>query len=309
MRSNKPIKILLISSYFYPHVGGSQRYMEELYVHLRSIHPEVKVDVLCYNTDNTPEKEEYRGLHILRIPCLEIIRGRFAVPQPFALLKILRKLSYNKYDFVHTHLRFFDQTWWSWIYAKSIGARSIFTEHVASHPVHQFKIIEFVAWLVDKTIAPISINHYDIITTTNISAKQFLLNLGIKKSIHIVYGGVDTKYFSPKNTSSKIIPKVSQQLSQDAIVISYIGRMIWTKGVTYLYESIKKLLPELNKHIYFVLAGDGELYEGLKKSIISDNFTKKVFLTGNLNPLEVRDLLRVTDIFVYPSHHSEGLPN
>ena len=61
--------------------------------------------------------------------------------------------------------------------------------------------------------------------------------------------------------------------------------------------------------VIFVIAGDGELYPDLTKRVATDHLNKKVILTGNLTPQEVRDLLRITDVFVYPSHHNEGFPN
>lgn len=309
MPLNKPIKILLISSYFHPHVGGSQRYMEELYFHLCRRHPEISVDVLAYNTDKAPKEESYRGFTIYRIPCWEIIRGRFALPNPFVLYSILQKLASNKYDYVHTHLRFFDQTWWGWIYAKSIGAKCIFTEHVAITPVHQSKLIELIVKIVDVILAPFAIKKYDIVTATNTPAKKLLEKMGVTKPVQLVYGGVDTEFFTPQKSIKKVIPRANKVFPRNSVVITYIGRLIWTKGVTYLYEAIKKLNPQLSTNIYFVIAGDGELFPMLSSQIQEDNLQDRVYLTGNLNPQEVRELLRITDIFVYPSHHNEGFPN
>lgn len=305
---NKQLRILLISSYFHPHVGGSQRYMEEIYTHLRAAHPETLVDVLCYNTDGAMESEIYRGMNIYRIPCMEIIRGRFAFPNPLALMRMLNKLAKNKYDYVHTHLRFFDQTWWAWLYARIIGVRSIFTEHVASTPTHQSILIRGITKFVDLW-AGIFVNQYDLVTSTNTPAKELLLKLRVRKQVRIFYGGVDTKYFSPKKTARKVIPKLNKILPANALVVTYVGRLIWTKGITYLMEAIGQLLQIVNKNVYFVLAGEGELFKKLKVKALTGRLKGRVFLTGNLKPDEVRNLLRITDIFVYPTHHNEGFPN
>lgn len=306
---HKQMRILHITSFFHPHIGGSQRYMEELFSRLIKKYPNISVDVLCYNTDSSPEIEHYRGLTIYRIPCWQILPTRFNIPSPFSLLFALWKLRGNKYSNVHTHLRFFDTTWWAWIYAKIIHATSIFTEHVASHPVHQHKFVEWIAIIVDQTLAKICIPQYNIITVTNKRAQTFLQKtLHITKNINLLYGGVDTQYFSPNKTSLQI-PGTNKHISKDTTVIAFAGRFIWTKGVTYLYEAIKEMKDTLPKNIIFVLAGGGELEDRIKNSIKRDSLSDKIIMTGSLTTEQIRDLLRLTDIFIHPSHHNEGFPN
>ena len=305
-------KILLIMPYFYPHKGGSQKYAEELYTHLLQGNPcEFQVDVLCYNTDQAPSKEKYRGMRIYRIPCWQIISGRFTLPKPWYLIKALYSFSKNHYDFINTHLTFFDPTWWGWIYAKLIGARSIFTEHVASFPVHQNKLVQSISKLACKTIGRFSLAFYDLITVTNKQAGKFLENeIGVKNEINLIYGGVDTNFFSPRTGKKKrIIPVIRKEFKKNDVLITYVGRLIWTKGVEQLYHAIKLIEALLPSNVYFILAGGGELENKLRKSIGQDELSERVFLTGPIEYNQVRDLLKASDIFINPSHHNEGFPN
>lgn len=303
-------KILLVMPYFYPHKGGSQRYAEELYAHLIEQYPNhFSVDVLCYNTNNVLKKEVYRGMKIYRVDCWQLIPGRFALPKPWNLIKNLNMLSKEQYDFVNSHLVFFDPTWWVWLYAKIIGAKSIFTEHIATHPVHQNKIVQLLAKLVNKTIGRFSLDFYDTITATNKAAKYFLRDeLGVKKNISLIYGGTNINFFSPLKIK-RDLPAVNKKLKANDILIVYVGRLIWTKGLTYLYQAIKELIPWLQLNVYFVMAGGGELEEELKQQIKKDKLSRRIFLTGPLSYEEVRNLLRMSDIFINPSHHNEGFPN
>lgn len=304
-------KVLLVLPFFYPHRGGSQKYAEELYATLIKRHSNVEVDVLCYNTDHVTDHEEYRGMKIYRVPCWNIILARFALAHPIALINKLKQLSSRKYDFVNTHIRFFDPTWWLWIYAKQIKAKSIFTGHVATHPTHQSKIVAFVAKLVDLTLAKWALQHYDFLTFTNKSAiKFFNERLGTSnKKTYLIYGGVDTKLFTPSSrTSTRVIPKVKLPIEPDTTVVTFLGRLIWTKGVTYLYEAAKIILQE-HPNVVFVLGGPGELEEDMKKQVQQDQLQDKVILTGNLSYAEVQELYGISDIFINPSHHNEGFPN
>jgi glycosyltransferase involved in cell wall biosynthesis len=309
-QNGSPINILVISPFFYPHIGGSQRYIEELYTHMLEKHPNIHVTVLAYNTDNAPAEEWYRGMTIIRIPCISILPGQFALPNPISIISHLARLSQKRFDYVHTHIRFFDSTWWVWLYANIIGAKSIFTEHVATHPVHPNIWITRIATGIDLTLARWAINKYDLVTTTNTPAKKFLeQTLGTRKTIHISYGGVDTGFFSPKQNGIKYIPGMKKPLPYDVIVISYIGRLIWSKGLTYLCSAIQSLDTILPNNVIFVLGGEGKLQYWLEKNMKKYHMKKRIMYVGPLSSIGVRNLLKNTDIFIHPSHHNEGFPN
>ena len=301
---------MLLSPFFYPHIGGSQRYMEELYSHLLRAHRRVSTDVVAYNTDNAPARETYRGMTIYRIPCWNILPGQFVLPYPVPLVKLLWTLAKNRYDIVHTHIRFFDATWWAWIYAKIIKARCIFTEHVASHPVHPDTRVQAIAKLVDATLASWFIGFYDLVTATNRAAREFLkYTYRITKPVSVLYGGVDTAFFSPKKSRIRTVPRIPKRFTSGDIVITYTGRLIWSKGIAHLYNAISGLLPTVPSRVYFVFVGGGPLENNLRKEIAKDRLGKRVFVTGSLDSRGVRQALQTTDIFVHPSHHNEGFPN
>ena len=306
------IKILGVFAYFYPHRGGSQKYAEELYVRLIKDYSNILVDILAYNTDGAPAFERYRGMSIYRIPCFNLIYSRFSLPNPFSLIKFLYKLRNNRYTHVNTHIRFFDPTWWVWAYAKMIGAKSIFTGHVSSHPVYKNKYVQYAAYLVDKTVAQFSLNFYDYLTFTNKSAIDFFKkSLKIKKRPYLVYGGVDTQFFVPSKKEVRFIPVLNKKIAKGAIIITFVGRVTWTKGVTYLYNAIKDFYKQYRgkKEVYFIIGGPGDLKNDLIAKAKIDGLSKKVLFTGNLDYTQVRDLYSCSDIFINPSHHNEGFPN
>ena len=308
MKKQKNFSILLISPFFHPHKGGSQRYMEELYAHMHTKHPGIKIDVLAYNTDHARKKEWYRGMTISRIPCWQILPGQFAIPSPISLIRWLH--SHKTYDIVHTHIRFFDATWWVWAYAKLIGATSVFTEHVASHPIHEREYVTFIARVIDETIARWSISRYDCITATNKSTRTFLKYvMGVQKTVYLTYGGVDTMFFSPKRGLRRRIPHVTRTFGNADTIIAYAGRIIWSKGMTYFYRAVRDSITSLPRRVYVVFAGPGDLLPDIQEEIVKDRLEDRIFTTGSLEAREVRSLLRATDIFVHPSHHNEGFPN
>lgn len=304
-----PVHVLVISPFFAPHIGGSQKYMEELYVHLMEKHRNISVSVLSYNTDNAPVREIYRGLVVYRIPCWLIIKGQYALPQPWGLLKLLLYFSQKRIDYVHTHIRFSDAAWWAWAYAKLIGAKSIFTEHVASHPIHRSSVITGIGRLIDLTLAKVTINFYDVVTATNRPASTFLQEtLHIIRRVYVSYGGVDTSYFAPpKPHRRKIIPKAGT-FPRGSVIVTYAGRIIWSKGITYFHKAIREM-QRLPKNVHFVFAGTGDLLQWLIEETAKYRLSARIHVTGPLTTKEMKQLLSSTDIFVHPSHHNEGFPN
>jgi len=285
------MRILLITPYFYPHKGGSQQYAEELHYHLMKADPSVKVDVLTYNTDHAKEVEEYRGFTIYRVPCVQILPGQFAIPNYFKLRKLLNKLfGQNHYDFINSHTRFFESSWWAPYVARHFKTKSVLTDHCAFHPVHPSKFVSFIAKTVDKTIAPFVSIKYDVVTVTNRATYDFAKYLKMKDP-QIIYGGVDTDYFKPQ-------PKKGR-----TITVTFLGRMIQSKGPQLLYEAAKNILKTY-RNVEFIFAGGGPMFNHLT----IQPYNHITFL-GSIEKKEIANLLKKTDILVHPSLHHEGFPN
>ncbi len=298
------MRILLITPYFHPHKGGSQQYAEELYATLMQQDKSIKVDVLTYNTDNSKSVEEYKGFTIYRVPCKQILPGQFAIPNYVALTKLIQKLfAQNRYDFINSHTRFFETSWWTPFVASHYHTKSILTDHCASHPNHKTKFVTGISYLVDKFIAPFFINKYDYVTVTNKATQDFLFSLTQKKT-DIIYGGVNTTLFKPHTRKNKRkILNIQKTFSNRDVVVSFVGRMIYSKGPDMLLKAAQKVTKK-HKNVYFIFGGDGALYNTLSQSANSH-----IFFTGALDKDQVSKLFSQTDIVVHPSIHHEGFPN
>ena len=180
------MRTLIISPFFHPHKGGSQKYIEELYSHLMKIDKSVKVDVICYNTTNSSKKGKYGHFQIYRVGCWQILPGQFALPNYAELIKTLYKLiRQNKYDFVVSNTRFFESSWWAPILAKIINTKSILIDHCAYHPVHTSKFVRIVAKYIDKIVSPLICRLYNRVIVTNEATLQFLRNIGVTNTLKI----------------------------------------------------------------------------------------------------------------------------
>ncbi|MDP3988089.1 MAG: glycosyltransferase family 4 protein [Candidatus Levybacteria bacterium] len=290
-------KILIITPFFYPHVGGSQQYMEDVYAFLIKKHPQIQAHVLCYKTAGESSYDEvHRGIIIHRISCLNILPDQFVLPNPFSLLKFLFE-NRNSYDLIHCSTRFFDSSWWAPVFAKLTGRKIILTDHCATHPVHENKIVSLISKIIDQTIVGFFLHFYDKVYTTNKAAKDFLKKtFGIDS--RVIYGGVNTQVFRPIHST-----RSARSGQKEKIKVLFCGRMIESKGVLELFEAAKEL-----KDIEFIFAGPGPLVSVLQKEIIKEDFSN-IKVLGGKSQKEVAELLNVSDIFVHPSYHHEGFPN
>lgn len=298
------MKILIISPFFYPHTGGSQQYMEELHVNLLQQHPDYQIDVIAYNTDNSPEFEEYRGMKIYRLPCIQVLPGQFAIPNYFKLWKLIKNLHQsNHYDYINANTRFFDSAWWTpWI-GHTFGVKTILTDHCADYPTHKNSLVTWIARTIDKYFVPLFIRHFDLIVATNQSTHIFLQKMGMK-NIHVVYGGVDTDIFKPRSVVKKrSVESIAAPFDESQLIVTFVGRMIYSKGPQLLFEIGKQMIQKY-PHVHLIFAGNGKMYDHLHTST-----EKNIYFLGRQNKQQIAHLLQNTDILVHPSLHNEGFPN
>lgn len=280
-------KILVITPFFYPHVGGSEKYVLGLYSFLKEKNPKITVDVLCYNTDNSKTREVYRGLNILRIPCWQLLPGQFCIAKPSQLFKFISQ-NWKTYDLIHCSTRFFDSSWWGPVIAKLAGKKVILTDHCAYHPTHRNPFVRFAAKFIDLTISGIFLHLFDKVFVESEETKDFLKKVfGIES--RVAYPGIN-------------VGKINRRKISKRINIAYIGRLIESKGVKNLFKIIETI-PSAD----LVIAGPGPLAAWLKSEVKRKKI-RNISISGPLTETGVRNLLKKSEIFAYPTLHSEGLP-
>jgi glycosyltransferase involved in cell wall biosynthesis len=100
---------------------------------------------------------------------------------------------------------------------------------------------------------------------------------------------------------------IKKRINERANVIGYIGRFAEEKGILNLVKSIPLVLNR-RKDIYFVLCGEGELFDEIKKIVQRESLGKNVKLTGLISHIDVPNFLNNFKLLVLPSY-TEGLPN
>jgi len=121
--------------------------------------------------------------------------------------------------------------------------------------------------------------------------------------------GVDIDYFnlSHYKENNKELIKNKYLKENKKIVITSIGRLVKSKGVLELAR-IADLIKIDQKEVIFVFIGpdDKDSIDHINIKEI-DFFSQRVIWLGEMTQAEIRDILYITDIFIFMSYR-EGLP-
>jgi len=286
------INILLVSPFFFP----TNTYQQELCQKIKEI-SNIEIEVLCYQTTKVVVNK-FGSLKIHSVPCVNILREQFVLPNYFLLFKILKKLKKEKkIDLLMTETRFFESAWWLPFLAKKWRIPSIIIEHCASSIKSNSLLVRVFGKILDKVILRFILNHYSVVACSNKAVFDYLSKEKVK-NLRLIGTGVDINFFNPSKRKSH----------KGKIRVTFASRLLPTKGVDLFYRSIKPLLSKYLQ-VKFTIAGYGPMFQKIKNKIFNDNNQSRVELIGTLSRKEMAQLYADTDIFVYPSFHHDGIPN
>jgi glycosyltransferase involved in cell wall biosynthesis len=124
----------------------------------------------------------------------------------------------------------------------------------------------------------------------------------LPSKIRTIYNGVDTDKFKPLGAISELRYKYG--LSDEDIVLLYVGRLEPLKGIHRIINVGKKLLSD-NFKIKILIVGDGDkIYIKYLHSIAKPK-DKFIFL-GWMPHNKLTEIYNVSDVFVSPSPYSSG---
>ncbi|MBX2944287.1 MAG: glycosyltransferase family 4 protein [Cyclobacteriaceae bacterium] len=128
------------------------------------------------------------------------------------------------------------------------------------------------------------------------------------KKVYQVPNMADTHFYLPEIRK----PEVEQRFGvQNKFVVSYVGTLGLANGLEYMVHCAERVQAE-NLNIYFLICGDGKMYDDLQQLIDQKKLTN-ISLTGFLNREAVRDVLNVTDAVMVCYKHlpvlETGSPN
>lgn len=131
-----------------------------------------------------------------------------------------------------------------------------------------------------------------------------------KKTYKFITNGVDIEKFRPVNEADKKNLRLKYNIPQDKIVIFCPRRWAPTKGIIYLIKAIEMLNDEKKKNLVFVFAGNEckdypeyveEINKEINKEINQSCANGNIILMGDVEYNKINELMKLSDIVVFPS--------
>ena len=287
----------IFAAQYFPHLGGVERYTYNLSKKLVELGNDVTI--VTSNVQHLKEYEKMEGISVYRMPCYNMLNGRYPVLKFnrnfFGIHRILRE---KNFDFVIVNTRFYVHSIYGQWFAKSQGTRVITIDHGTSHLSVNNKVLDYLGGYVEHAITRIGRLFCSEYYGVSKACTEWLKHFHIKAE-GVLYNSVELDDIQEILANSEKKYRKQYGIKDDAIVITFTGRLLPEKGISQLITAMKKINRQ-KKDVYLFIAGDGDL-----EDYVNDNRTENIIPVGRLSFEEIIKLLSESDIFCLPSF-SEG---
>jgi glycosyltransferase involved in cell wall biosynthesis len=284
------LRIVLVSDYYFPHVGGGvERVVEELAHNFVKFGHEVRV--VTFNPDGWPSKERIDGVEIVRIPSVNL-EPMVGVPAALNTSLGMRRL-FEDADVIHTHNIFFLLSILSFLSRPK--APIITTMHVGSLS-NLTGFTGAVGRVYERTVGQYILRRSRAVTAVSPSVAEHAANIGAGAPVHIIPNSVDVERFRPA--------AAPDGEPEDDRSVLFLGRLSRNKGPQYLVEAIPHVLSEIPE-ASFAFVGDGPMRTSLARRMETLGLNGNVRIHGKVP--DVVPVLQRAGVVVRPSL-TEGMP-
>ena len=273
IHSDKKKKILQVTRYAYPHIGGIESVISQINAGLSN--DEFDKEVLCCS--NIDISSEENDVKYTRCRFLFEFAANTISPQ------FILKLSKVDTDILHYHMPFIFAVIAHFI-ARPKYKKMVITYH--SDIVGYDKIMRFFWWIYKKFLKAADIIH---VLSPQLVENSFIKDF--KEKTVIIPFSVDANTHHDTMKAEEIRRKYSGKK-----ILFALGRHVKYKGFMYLLEAMKKVSGAC-----LLLGGNGPLTQEFKEYIKDNNLGNKVILTGRIPDSELENYYEACDIYVLPS--------
>ena len=150
--------------------------------------------------------------------------------------------------------------------------------------------------LLQKLVLKLNLLFCDAIVCGSKKSAKIFRNLTEKPVEIIPLSGVDSEFFKKIDIEKKFR---GIDLS-GKIIFTFAGALGYRKGIHLILEAMEAVLKEVSNG-YLIIAGSGEYEENLKSKVKSLKLDRSVIFISWLDSVGLRELLSISDVFLYPS--------
>lgn len=294
---HKKQRYCIFAAQYFPHLGGVERYTYNLSKKL--IENGNEVVIVTSNVYRLAEYEEMDGIPVYRVPCFNLLEGRYPVLKLNKdFRRIHRQLLNQDLDMVIVNTRFYPHSLYAMILAKRKKIKCITLDHGTSHLSVHNKFLDAVGGCYEHVLTKIDQlfckDYYGVSGACN----EWLAHFHIKAK-GVLYNSIDLDEVACISKKHVENYREKYHVPQDAIVIAFTGRLLKEKGLPELLNVMDALCKE-REDVYLFIAGDGDM-----KEEIDSRKTAHIIPLGRIDFEHIVALLDTSDIFCLPSF-SEG---
>jgi glycosyltransferase involved in cell wall biosynthesis len=286
------MRVLFVSHYYPPHVGGIENVVRQEAVHLASL----GVDVTVLTSGERSEIRQEGGVRVVRVAAwngAERAGVPFPVLSPRLLTAALRWA--RRADVIHVHDCLYLTSWAAGLAAVLTRTPHIVTQHVAlvQHPSALVRGVQRVVYAVAGRGL---LRRARTVLTLNASVADFVRRYGARpeRARHLA-NGVDTELFRPAAPGEeRALARKRFGLPGDRPLVLFVGRLVPKKGYDLLLSGYDQAA---GYDLVFAGNGDSGALAG----------RPGVHHLGALPPQELAEAYRACDVFALPST-AEGFP-
>jgi glycosyltransferase involved in cell wall biosynthesis len=285
------MKILLVSHYTLPHIGGIEVLVDQLSSSLVQRGHEV---VVVSSQTGGAAREVRNGVQIERVPAWNPLERWLHIPFPMfspALIPTLRRTMRDA-DVVHVHgvtyLGSLCALWWAWWQGKAL----VVTEHVG-FVRYRRRLLNALQRLVLAATARVFSQRADAVIAYNSRVHTWLGRLTpYPERLHFVRNGIDVDAFRPASDAERRAARERFGIDRQRPLALFVGRFVEKKGLATLLQAVDGSFDVM-------LCGSGQLPANLAGSA--------AHVLSDIAHEEMPAVYHTADVFVMPSH-GEGFP-
>ncbi|HEY0738377.1 MAG TPA: glycosyltransferase family 4 protein [Herpetosiphonaceae bacterium] len=291
--------VAMISSVFYPSIGGAQTHTLRLSQKLKA--RGVDVLVITRHYEGLARYEEIDGIPTYRVGKGE---GNLIVAALSYIVGALRVLlaQRNRYHILHCHLMISPMT--IGLLAKPLVRKPLVINPHRSGKIGDVGFLTHNRPITGRLRLALARRWGDAFVSISRDIHDELAGIGVgDNKLWDIANGVDVDHFAPVTAAERAELRESLDLPLGPLVV-FTGRLVTEKGVNVLIDAWPRVL-RAQPDAKLLLVGDGDQREELEAQARQLGIAEQVIFAGGC--ADVAPYLRAADAFVLPSF-AEGLP-
>ena len=287
---------VIFSAQYPPHVGGIESFTRNMAYALTE--KGARVIVVTNDTNSIGiDIETDCGVKVLRLSCFPFVDGRFPVAKHDEKNRNLWKwLESQDVDGVLINARFYLHSIMGMKYARRKGLTPVVLDHGSAHLSFSSPYLDPFVRIYEHAITLRGKRYKPAYYGVSEKSAEWLRHFGITAK-GVIPNAIDAEKY--RNMSSGRDFRDELGLSEDQLLVSYVGRFIPEKGIKSIIDASKSQRL-INLGVHFVLAGDGPM-----SSAVEHAQGGSLHWVGRLSASDVSALLQQSNLLCLPTR-SEG---